>query len=98
MAGKHFNTTQSAADLSLALPILGIRQPNFPGTPADRAYAEGRQAGIDGVSAGANPHAAEGFNADSFQAWSLGRTAAINGNGSWEGSQWQTAIEGVPNP
>ena len=53
MAGKHQQiATQPAFDQPTLTATLDNMPPVFPGTPVDRAYCEGREAGTNTV----NPH------------------------------------------
>jgi len=48
MAGKHDGVVLGKVGLDA--------QPFYPGTRDDRAYSEGRQAGVQGLEIGDNPH------------------------------------------
>ena len=85
MAGKHVATYVTGTDEAawLAAPPL------FPGTPKDRAYAEGRRAQESGGIAGDNPHT---FGTDVWQAWANG-FLTLSVPGSYPGDRkYQTAV------
>ena len=82
MAGKHeFVDNGFSREDSLLVP------PVYPGTRPDRAFAEGRKAQVDGLTAGDNPHP---FATPEGNNWGAG---FISMNTPTLGMQMQTAVE-----
>jgi len=81
MAGKHHAIDESI----FTRPSTGQknRPPVFPGSKTDRAYAEGRDAGLGNI--GDNPHPA---GTPEYNAWGCG--AYFSGNAS---EKLQTAVD-----
>jgi hypothetical protein len=64
MAGKHYNVGIASGYFN---PALLNEPPVFPGSRTDRAYAEGRAAGLGGLGNG--PHATD---TPEYWAWENG--------------------------
>lgn len=90
MAGKHISADENASLEADWKANIAVKPACYPGSVVDRAFAEGRQASVDGLTAGANPHAGEGFSSPSFLSWNAGLRSKDN---SWSDTQHQTAVE-----
>ncbi len=73
MAGKHVNVSQTQTGGQPS--NFQNEPPVFPGGLLDRAYAEGRQAGRNGIPTGQNPFTGQpayGFGSEQWNAWNNG--------------------------
>lgn len=94
MAGKHWNYDVAGANTAQVVAAAAAKPPWFPGGKLDKAYAEGRKAGIDGV----NPFTGNPFPSGSPQnsAWGRGHSAGFSSDGVLAGTEFQTGWPDKP--